>query len=109
VFGFTEQEMWHWDTQLFQSVTRGYVLVTATFSLDRYRSEFSSSQFLLLIDERSIRSEVFFMDQIPTGDSRDKDVSFLIDSSNTQAVLRIQVGLGSAEIPLEISPLASHS
>jgi hypothetical protein len=34
VLGFTEQKMWHWDTQLFQSVTRGYVLVTATFSLD---------------------------------------------------------------------------
>jgi hypothetical protein len=26
--------MWHWDTQLFQSVTHGYVLVTATFSFD---------------------------------------------------------------------------
>jgi hypothetical protein len=32
--GLAEQKMWHWDTQLSQWVTHGYVLVTATFSFD---------------------------------------------------------------------------
>jgi hypothetical protein len=71
-----------------------------------YQSEFSSSQFLLLIDERSVRPVVYFMDLIPTGDSRDKDVIFFVESSVTHAVLRIQVGVSSAEIPLELSPTA---
>ena len=74
-----------------------------------YQAEFSSFQFLLLIDDQSIRPEVYFTDQIPTGDSRDKDVSFFIDSSITHAVLRIQVGLRSAEIPLELSPPGSQT
>jgi hypothetical protein len=35
VLGFAERKMWRWDTQLFQSVTHGYVLVTAPFSFDK--------------------------------------------------------------------------
>jgi hypothetical protein len=73
-----------------------------------YQSELSSSQFQLLIDERSVRPVVYFMDLIPTGDSRDKDVIFFVESSITHAVLRIQVGVSSAEIPLELSSPAGH-
>jgi hypothetical protein len=73
-----------------------------------YQSELSSSQFQLLIDERSVRPVVYFMDLIPTGDSRDKDVVFFVESSITHAVLRIQVGVSSAEIPLELSPPEAH-
>jgi hypothetical protein len=74
-----------------------------------YRSEFSTSQFKLLVDERPIAPERFFSDEIPPGDSRDKDVSFFIDSSVTHAVLRIQVRLDSIEVPLELSVPATPS
>ena len=73
-----------------------------------YHAEFCSCQFQLLTDTQSIPPHDYFIDQVPVGENRDRNLSFPLETPATHATLRIQVGFSSTEIPLEFLS-ASHT
>ena len=71
-----------------------------------YTTDFSSGQFLLVVNEDPLRPERFFSEQIRFGESMERELHFLITPAMNHVELRIHVGVDShAEIPLD---LASH-
>jgi hypothetical protein len=64
---------------------------------------FSSDQFELTVDERPIRPENHFSESITPGESRERDLHFVVAPRASHAVLRIYAGMSNAEIPLDLA------
>lgn len=68
-----------------------------------YPAALSSPQFSLAIDGRSVEPQTFFADRVPAGESRERDLRFVVAPEWTQAMFRIRVFPDhTAEIPLNL-------